>query len=253
MINDIEINFTKKEGVDATILIEGLPGIGQVGKLVAEYMIDELGAEKIAEIYSIYFPPHVIINADGVARLINNELYYYGSSNKILFLVGDYQSATNEGHYLLVEKYLNIAQQHGVKRIYTLGGYGVGHLVDVPRVLAAVNMKYLVSEVLSSGAIFNTNEPGTGIVGASGLLLGMSVTRNMEAICLMGETSGYLVDPKSAKKLLEVLCKLLQIEIDSTRLERRATEMEQFIEKLREERQREIDQENLDDDLRYIG
>jgi len=39
------------------ILIEGLPGIGQVGKLVAEYMIHVLGAVKMGEIHSIYFPP----------------------------------------------------------------------------------------------------------------------------------------------------------------------------------------------------
>jgi hypothetical protein len=39
------------------ILIEGLPGIGQVGKLAAEYMIHMLDAAKIGEIHSIYFPP----------------------------------------------------------------------------------------------------------------------------------------------------------------------------------------------------
>lgn len=200
----------------------------------------------------MYFPPHVIINNEGIARLINNELYYSGGSSKILFLIGDYQSATNEGHYLLVEKYLDIAIRFGIKRIYTLGGYGVGHLVDEPRVLAAVNMKHLVAEVQSSGAIFNTSEPGSGIVGASGLLLGLSTEKNIEAICLMGETSGYIVDPKSAKKLLEVLCKLLHLHLDSTQLDRRGAEMEQLIDKLRKERQREIEQESYNEDLRYI-
>jgi len=42
-IADIELN--------EPILIEGLPGIGHVGKLVAEHIIDELGAKKIIEIY----------------------------------------------------------------------------------------------------------------------------------------------------------------------------------------------------------
>jgi hypothetical protein len=35
-------------------------------------------------------------------------------------------------------------------------------------------MKHLVPEVQSSGAIFNMSDPGSGIVGASGLLLGLS-------------------------------------------------------------------------------
>ena len=34
------------------ILIEGLPGIGLVGKIAAAHMIAELKAEKVAELYS---------------------------------------------------------------------------------------------------------------------------------------------------------------------------------------------------------
>ena len=60
MIEEITVTYTdsfkEKRPVDP-ILIEGLPGIGQVGKLVAEYMIHMLGAEKIGEIHSIYLPP----------------------------------------------------------------------------------------------------------------------------------------------------------------------------------------------------
>ena len=75
------------------ILIEGLPGIGQVGKLVAEYMIHMLGAEKIGEIHSIYFPPQVILEENGLARLARNEIYCYRSLGKdLVFLVGDHQS-----------------------------------------------------------------------------------------------------------------------------------------------------------------
>jgi len=41
------------------ILIEGLPGIGNVGKLAVEHLIDSIGATKFAEIYSKDFPPQV--------------------------------------------------------------------------------------------------------------------------------------------------------------------------------------------------
>jgi proteasome assembly chaperone (PAC2) family protein len=60
MIEEISIRYLDTftvEKPENPILIEGLPGIGQVGKLVAEYMIHMLGAEKIGEIHSIYFPP----------------------------------------------------------------------------------------------------------------------------------------------------------------------------------------------------
>lgn len=237
-----------EEKIQAQVLIEGLPGIGHVGKLVAEHMIRELGARKIAEIESIFFPPQVIILDDGTVRLANNEIYYYehGTRN-LLFLVGDYQSTSAEGHYLLADAFLEIAAIFGVSRIYTLGGYGVGHLVEEPRVLAAVNREDLRAPVEAAGGIIGGDEPGGGIIGAAGLLLGLGSARGMEGICLMGETSGYLVDPKSAASVLTVLCSLLDLQVDATKLQHRAAEMEGMIQKL-------VDSERVtqDDELRYI-
>jgi uncharacterized protein (TIGR00162 family) len=168
MIEEISIRYLdsikETKPVDP-ILIEGLPGIGQVGKLVAEYMIHMLGAEKIGEIRSIYFPPQVILEESGLARLARNELYFYRADGKdLIFLVGDHQSTSNEGHYLLADKYCAIAEELKVQRIYTLGGFGVGHLVNEPRVLGAVNRAELRQEIESAGVIFNRDEPGGGII-----------------------------------------------------------------------------------------
>jgi len=234
--------------ISAPILIEGLPGIGHVGKLVAEHMIHELGARKIVEIESIFFPPQVIIQENGTVRLANNEIYLYdGKDCRILFLVGDFQSTSAEGHYLLADAFLSIAEDLGVSRIYTLGGYGVGHLVEVPRVLGVVNQETLRDQIEAAGAVISPDEPGGGIIGAAGLMLGLGKSRGMEGICLMGETSGYLVDPKSAAGVLDVLCTLLGLRIDATTLQQRGMEMEHMIQKL-------VDTERAteNDELRYI-
>ena len=252
MIDDISIHyldsFQDKNLVDP-ILVEGLPGIGQVGKLVAEYMIHMLAAEKIGEIHSIYLPPQVILEGNGISRLPRNEVYLYKApEHHIIFLVGDFQSTSNEGHYLLSDAYLDMAQELGVKRIYTLGGFGVGHLVNGPRVLGAVNREELKSEIEGVGVTFERDEPGGGIIGAAGLLLGLGSIRGIDAICLMGETSGYLVDPMSAANVLEALCKIIGVTVDPTQLNDRAAEMEQVVEGL-------IEGEKMqrDDELRYIG
>jgi len=252
MIDDISIHyldsFQDKNLVDP-ILVEGLPGIGQVGKLVAEYMIHMLAAEKIGEIHSIYLPPQVILEGNGIARLPRNEVYLYKApKHHIIFLVGDFQSTSNEGHYLLSDAYLDMAQELGVKRIYTLGGFGVGHLVNGPRVLGAVNREELKREIDGAGVTFERDEPGGGIIGAAGLLLGLGSIRGIDAICLMGETSGYLVDPMSAANVLEALCKIIGVTVDPTQLNDRAAEMEQVVEGL-------IEGEKMqrDDELRYIG
>jgi uncharacterized protein len=251
MIEDITVryldSFKDKKPVDP-ILIEGLPGIGQVGKLVAEYMIHMLGAEKIGEIHSLYFPPQVILDETGLARLARNELFLYHSEGKdVIFLVGDHQSTSNEGHYLLADCYCEIAEELKVKRIYTLGGFGVGHLVNGPRVLGAVNRIELRDEAAAAGVTFEREEPGGGIIGAAGLILGLSAQRGIDAICLMGETSGYLVDPMSAANVLAILSKLIDVPVDSTKLNDRAAEMEKAIESMVE------GEKGKDEELNYIG
>jgi len=248
-MDNVTVNFFREDGIEAPVLIEGLPGIGHVGKLVADHLIDELGGELVAEIYSLHFPPQVVVDERGVTELVCNEIYRCEKDGKaILFLVGDFQSTSAEGHYILTESYLDIAEDLGVQRIYALGGYGVGHLVETPRVLSAVNMEQLRPEVEAAGGSFENAGTGGVIVGASGLLLGLGEVRGIEGICLMGETSGYIVDPKSADSLLGVLCGLLGIEVDHTSLQERAEDMEQAIEKIRE-----AEEAKSREELNYIG
>ena len=245
----VTVNFFREDNIEASVLVEGLPGVGHVGKLVADHLIHELGGEKIAEIYSLHFPPQVVVDEEGVAHLVNNEIYRCEKDGvAILFLVGDFQSNSAEGHYLLTERYLDIAEDHGVQRIYALGGYGVGHLVETPRVLSAVNMERLRPEVEAAGGSFENAGTGGVIVGASGLLLGLGAVRGIEGVCLMGETSGYIVDPKSADSLLTVLSGLLGIAVDHTSLQERAEDMEEAIAAIRE-----AEEAKNREDLNYIG
>lgn len=247
-MDDIEIEFDTEEDVKADVLVEGLPGIGQVGKLVVEHLIQELHADRIVEITSIFFPPQVLIDPGGAVRLPNNEVYLWkGEEQSIAFLIGDYQSTSNEGHYLLCEAYLEIAEELGVRRVYTLGGYGVGHIVGEPQVLGAVSNEELVPEITAAGAAMTGEEPG-GIVGASGLLVGLAPRHGIEGVCLMGETPGYIVDPKSATEVLSVLSRLLGVSIDPTRLAEHAEEMEKILEKYQE-----IEKGREEESLNYIG
>lgn len=258
MIQKVDVRYLKKPeevGLKDPVFIEGLPGIGHVGKLVADHLVKELKAEKVVEIYSHYFPPQVMVEGDGTIRMPKNEVYAWKSNGEapdLLVLVGDFQSISNEGHFELVNAYIDIAKKFGAKRIYTLGGYGVGKLVEEPYVIGAANSPKLVDELKSYGIKFEPGEPGGGIIGASGLLLGVSKLEGIEAACLMGVTSGYMVDPKSAKAVLDVLSRMLNLEISDEALVERAKEMERLIAQIKEMQEIAIQQWKSDEDLRYF-
>jgi uncharacterized protein (TIGR00162 family) len=238
------------------ILVVGLPGVGLVGKLVAEHLVDELEAEKVMEVYSPHFPPQVLVNKDCTVRPVSNIVYHgKAKENNILFLVGDHQSTTSQGHYELCSLYLDIAEEFGVPRIYTLGGYPTGKLTYEETVLGVANNTELIEEIKQYGVEFRESEPSGGIVGASGLLVAFSRMRGIDAACLMGMTPGYLMDPKSAQFLLKVLCKILGIEVNTESLEKKAEEMENILEKLKEKEEQQAIPEvkPTEEDLRYIG
>ena len=69
-----EIKSIEKPKLNNPVLIEGLPGIAYIGRNVAGYLIDELGAKKFGELYSSYFPPIVLLDPKktGFMKPINN-------------------------------------------------------------------------------------------------------------------------------------------------------------------------------------
>ena len=254
-MKDVEIDITERPTLNDPVFIEGLPGVGNVGKLAADHLIEELGATKFATVTSKFFPPQVLVLGDGTVRLVNNELFYWKATEPgqrdLILLIGDYQGLTADGQYVLVDAVLDLLSSFGCKTLYTLGGYGTGKMLEKPRVLGAATDRELVKTLKEKNVVFRKNEPGGGIVGASGLFLGLGMRRGMQGVCLMGETSGYLVDPKSAQSVLEILSDILSVKIDFSDLESRAEQMDKLAQQLRDlERAAESPS---DEDLRYIG
>ncbi|WP_224269838.1 proteasome assembly chaperone family protein [Haloprofundus salinisoli] len=251
-MDDIDIEAVADPELADPVLIEGLPGVGHVGKLAAEYLRDEFDGELVRRVYSSDFPPQVSVNDEGVADLTCAELHAASvDGTDLLLLTGDHQAQSNAGHYRLTDAFLDIAEEFGVSRAFALGGVPTGELVEEYTVLGAVSEAGGKEELEDAGVEFRPDEPAGGIVGVSGLILGLGKRRDLDAACLMGETSGYLVDPKSARAVIEVLQHVLDFEVDFASLEERAEEMEEVVGKIQEMQQ----QQSLptDDDLRYIG
>ena len=252
-MENILVRYLEHPKLKDPIFIEGLPGIGNVGKLAAEHLKDELKGVKFAEMFSKYFPPQVLVQEDGLIKLVNNEFHYVkrDGGRDLVILVGDYQGLTPEGQYELRDRVLKEISALGVKQAFTLGGYGMGRMITKPRVLGAATDPDLVKEMEKLGVVFSRGEPGAGIVGASGLVLGLGKLYDVRAVCLMGETSGYFVDPKSAQAVLTVLTKALGVEISFEQLESKAKQIDSITSKLREaEAQPDAPSK---EDLGYIG
>ncbi|OTF00538.1 proteasome assembly chaperone family protein [Halorubrum sp. SD683] len=250
-MEDIEIDEVATPELDDPVLIEGLPGVGHVGKLAAEHILEEFDGELVRRVYATEFPPQVSVDDEGVAELTCAEFHAVETDGAdLLVLTGDHQAGSNAGHYRLTSTFLDVAAEFGAERAFALGGVPTGELVEEYTVLGAVSDGDLTADLEDAGVEFRADEPAGGIVGVSGLMLGLGGRRGFDATCLMGETSGYLVDPKSARAVLEVLEAVLDLRVDYESLEDRAEEMEEVVGKIREMQEGPA---VPDDDLRYIG
>jgi hypothetical protein len=252
-MDEIEVETVADPDLRDPVLVEGLPGVGHVGKLAAEHLLEELDSELVRRVYADEFPPQVTIDDEGVAELAHAEFHAVDAGDRdLLVLTGDHQAQSNEGHYHLTDVFLDVADDFGVERGFALGGVPTGELVDEPTVLGAVTDPAARDGLEDAGVEFREDEPAGGIVGVSGLLLGLGGRRGLDVACLMGETSGYLVDPKSAQAVLEVLQSVVGFEVGFESLEERAEEMEEVVGKI-QEMQNQQQGIPTDDDLRYIG
>lgn len=291
------------------VLVEGLPGVGHVGKLAAEHLLEEFESTLVRRVYADEFPPQVDVDDDGVASLTcasfhavdltsptptqiedeesedaeteegdaedgdalpdggdaeegeeaesedGTEEDEHGTvpvDRDLLVLTGNHQAGSNKGHYQLTEAFLDVAEGFGVEEAYALGGVPTGELIEEHNVLGAVSDADLIDSLAEAGVEFRGDEPAGGIVGVSGLLLGLGGRRGLDVACLMGETSGYLVDPKSAKAVLETLEQQLGFQVEFAALEKRAEEMEEVVGKI-QQMQEGGGAAPGDEELRYIG
>lgn len=240
------------------ILIEGLPGLGMVGKITVKYLIKQLKAKKFAELYSPHFAYYVLVNKEGSIKLLRNEFYYWKNNsggNDLILLTGDSQAQTIDGQYEVANAILEFAKEKNVKLVITIGGYRKD-VTNTPRVLASATSPEVLKRALEAGS--QSNLPGSPIVGAAGLLVGLAKLKDMDGICLLGETPGYMPDPKAAKSILTVLKEMLDIKIDLTDLDKEIYRIAQIEEQMRRiEEQRRMAEREIrrmeEEKISYIG
>ena len=233
----------KKPKLTKPILIEGLPGIGNVGKVAVDFIIDELKAKKLYDILSYSFPHSVFINEDNMVELPSIEIYYKQISGQdVLFLVGDVQPTDEVSSYEFCEKILDVCEEYGVKEIVTLGGIGLQEVPDQPKVYCTGNDKKLIEQygkIKANGTIVETKIYGVvgPIIGVSGLLLGLAEKRKIPAVSLLTETFGHpmYLGIKGARQTIKVLDARFLMHIDLKKLDKEIEDVEKDVGKRSQE------------------
>jgi uncharacterized protein len=260
---DWEISLYKNIKMDNPILIEGMPGIGNVGKIVMDMLIEETGASLFMTFFSRSLPNSVFVNENNLVDLPKISMYHKRVDGRdIILLTGDVQPMTPESCFdfaqLIADRFKKFKGDH----IVTLGGIGLGELPDTPKVYVTGNNKDFVNSIISGfdkmhlkheKKIYGHVGP---ILGVSGVLLGISRKSGINAYCLLAETYGHpmYIGLKGAKKILEILNKQYGVAIKLEKLNKEIVKIDKQIQGIDiDEQDGSLSKYRKHADVNYIG
>lgn len=217
------------------IMIEGLPGIGNVGKIAVDFIVDKLKAEKMYEISSDSFPSSVFVNDKHLIDLPKIEIFYKkfkDKRNDLILITGDVQPIDEKSCFKFCEMLLDLAEMFDVKQIITTGGIGLNEVNEPPKVYITGNKKKAIQD-FKKGTDLNSKIYGVvgPIAGVTGLLTGLSGRRDIGAISLLAETINHpmYLGMKPAKEMLKAMNKKLGLKLKLAQLEKEIKELEEEI------------------------
>lgn len=257
-MDEIEIEELSTPELDAPVFIEGMPGVGLVGKLAVDQLVEELDGEPIRRVYSEHFPPGVSIEDEGRAELASMTVHaLHADSRDLLVLGGDGQADETVGQYRLASAALDIAEEFDPSHIVALGGFGTGEQVQDYYVTGATgaDSEEFKRTLRDVGVRFESENGPSNIVGMSGLLVGLGARRGFDTAGLLGITPGFHVDPASARAVLEVLQESFSFEVELDTLSEQAEQVQELLDRIQQLQQQPTQEQTTEqsgEHLRYF-
>ncbi|TFG33951.1 hypothetical protein EU527_05705 [Candidatus Thorarchaeota archaeon] len=257
----MEVN---EESLKAPIVLAGLPGIANVGKIAIETLIQLLDAEHLMDFFSKDFPPRVTVQK-GLTFIPKSSVHLYRAApdepHDVLFLTADYQPSSTTGVYeyadFVAREFVNLK----VETIYSLAAYEQDYVEyfkfypSSPRVYVSSSSQRILDTLSNLDGTIITEE-GV-IVGANGVIPSWAASiYNMDGACLLGETLGVIkVDYRAAKALLAKVSTLIGIDMDLDVMDSHILKVIEFIEWARQEleKKRETSEDGESPSDMYIG
>jgi uncharacterized protein len=203
-----KIKEISKPKLKNVIMIEGLPGLGSVGKIAVDFMIENLDAKKFMEISSDGYSNSVFVNEENLIDLPKVELFYKNlRGNDLIFVSGDVQPIDEKTCYDFCNVLLEILHKYKGKEVVTLGGIGLPKIIKTPKVYCTGTDQKIVKRYNHkklNSKIFGTVGP---IVGVTGLLAGLAGERGMNSIIILAQTFSHpaYMGISGAKEILDIL------------------------------------------------
>ena len=216
------------EDVKDAVVLEGSPELGLIGNIFGWLLVEELKMKQIGYIDSKEFPPLAVLYK-GIAI---HPFRIYSTDGIVLFLSDFIVPPTVS--YDMSNAIVDWMERNNSKELITFNSMVVMEKSD--SVAAAANSEDSLKRL---GDLDLPILPFGNVNGLSGSLLTRTATKDIPASCLFAEVLNQYPDPRAAASLVNVLNKMLNIEVNAEPLLKEADEIEDRLKELANRVQKE--------------
>lgn len=233
------IKVTKKPRLKNPYLVVAWPGMGEVAFRAATYLVEKLSADEFAQLLPqdfFYLTGSSI--QEGILsapELPYGKFYYWknksGKNDLIIFASNAQPDLARAEIYS--KEIISLAKNFKVKMV--IGFAAMPQPIEHTQ-RPSVRFSATSKELIDSLKTYNLDLLSEGqISGMNGLFLGIAKKEGLDGFCLLGDIPLYTIqieNPKASLAVLEVLNKILGIQIDFHNLLEQTHIMEEEINKL---------------------
>ena len=220
------------------IIIEGFPGLGFVGTIATEFLIEHTRAEKIGCIKSEESMP---ITAIHNSKVVDPLRIFY--SNKYNLIILHSLNPVTKLEWKIVEILEQLVKQVGAKEIISLEG--------VASPTQESNVYFYSRKNEKKFSKLNFKPLANGIV--LGVTAAVLLNEKLPSSCLFVETHSALPDSRGAAKLIKALDNYLNLKVDYKPLLKKAEQFEKKIKGLIEQSKVATTEKEKKEQLNYLG
>lgn len=225
------------------IILEGFPGFGLVGTIASEFLIDHLKTEQIGSIRLKGMPAMIAVHEGKVVDPIG---IFYNEEHNIVIVHG--VTGVHGLEWKITEAVRDIAEKLEAREIISLEGIGSTTPSEESKTFYHSSDEEKEKKLREAGA----EELKEGIImGTTGVMM-LEAEKGMTVTSLFAETHSELPDSKAAAKVIEILDKYLELEVDYKPLLKQAEKFESKLKDLLKKGE-QMSQEQKKKRLSYVG
>lgn len=217
----VDITVTSDANLDSPTLVEGLPGVGLVGKIAADHMKEELEMEEYGSVRSEGLPPVSVFEAGN--REVKSPVRLFVDEAHDLLALHSAVPIEVLDEQVFVEELTEWVAEVDATPIYLAGIAEERDPGDAPEV-------YGIStgaggDLLSDAGVEPPTETGL-IQGPGGALLQEAKDRDVDAVGLLVESDPRFPDPQGAQRIIDRgIEPIAGVEVDTGRLSEEAEDI----------------------------